>query len=98
MLPNYADYIAVNARELPDKAALRDKTGALSYGSLDRLITQSALELSARGVASGEFIGVCLPDTAMHVVVLLAVARLGAVILPMDHRWTAAETARIAGQ
>src|SRR3954468_21374273 len=98
MLPNYADYIAANARELPDKVALRDRRGDVSYAKLDALITQSALELRARGVAVGEIIGVCLADTAMHVVMLLAVARLGAVILPMDHRWTAAETARLAAQ
>ena len=98
MLPNYAEYIAANARDIPDKVALRDASGELTYARLDALITQSALQLRARGVTSGEIVGVCLPDTAMHVVMLLAVARLGAVILPMDHRWTADEAARIAAQ
>src|SRR4051794_5667717 len=98
MLANYADYIAANAREIPEKVALRDRAGELSYAGLDALVTQSALELRARGIEAGEIVGVCLPDTAMHVVMLLAVARMGAVILPMDHRWTAAETARIAAQ
>ena len=98
MLGNYADYIAANAKALPGKCALKDATHSLTYAELDALVTRSALELRARGVAVGEIIGVCLPDTAMHVVMLLATARLGAVILPMDHRWTPVETARIAAQ
>lgn len=98
MLANYADYIAANARAEPDKVAVRDATASLTYAGLDTLVTQSALELRARGVTPGEIVGVCLPDTAMHVVMLLAVARAGGVILPMDHRWTAAEAARIAAQ
>ncbi len=98
MLGNFADYIALHARDMPDKRALQDATHSLTYGELDPLVTQSALELRARGVADGEIIGVCLPDTAMHVTMLMATARLGAVILPMDHRWTPTETAKIARQ
>ena len=98
MLGNYADYIAQNAAELPGKTALKDAATTLTYAQLDDLVTRSALELRARGANPGEIIGVCLPDTAQHVAILLAVARLGAVILPMDHRWTPTETARIAAQ
>ena len=111
MLGNYADYIAVHARETPDKPALKDATHSLTYAELERwcihigaraelesLVTRAALMLRARGVAAGEIVGVCLPDAAMHAVMLLAVARLGAIILPMDHRWTAVEAARIATQ
>ncbi len=98
MLGNYADYLAANARELPDKIALKDAAHTLTYAALDALVTRSALALRARGAAVGEIIGVCLPDTVVHVAMLMAVSRLGAVILPMDHRWTPAETARIARQ
>jgi acyl-CoA synthetase (AMP-forming)/AMP-acid ligase II len=96
MLGNYADYLAVHAREQPDKRALADASGSLTYAELDRIVTQSALALRARGVVAGEIVGVCLPDTARHCVMLLAVVRLGAIVLPMDHRWTADETQRIA--
>ena len=98
MLGNFSDYLAVNASELSGKVALRDATGSMTYAELDTLVTRSARALRQRGVAPGEIVGVCLPDTAMHVAMLLAVARMGAVILPMDHRWTAAETVRIAAQ
>ncbi len=98
MLGNYADYIAANAAEIPGKIAVKDGTHAFTYGELDALVTRSAFELRVRGVAPGEITGVWLPDSAMHLVLLLAVARLGAVILPMDHRWTPVETDRIARQ
>jgi len=75
MLGNYADYIAANAREIPDKEALRDAARAYTYAQLDALVTQSALALRARGVAVGEILGICLPDTAPHVIMLLAAAR-----------------------
>ena len=41
-------------------------------------------------------VGVALGDDADHVVALLAVAWLGAVILPMDVRWTVEEKRRLA--
>jgi acyl-CoA synthetase (AMP-forming)/AMP-acid ligase II len=98
MLGNYADYIAANARQTPGKRALQDATRALTYAELDVLVTSGAMMLAAQGVVAGEILGICLPDTAEHVVMLLAAARLGAIILPMDHRWTAVEAARIATQ
>ena len=98
MLGNYADYLAANAREIPNRLALKDATHQLTYAALDALVTRSALALRSHGVMVGEIIGICLPDTALHVAMLLAVSRLGAVILPMDHRWTPVEAVRIASQ
>jgi acyl-CoA synthetase (AMP-forming)/AMP-acid ligase II len=98
MLGNYADYISAHAAATPNKLALKDATENFTYAELDVLVTRSALALRARGVAVGEILGICLPDTARHVVMLLAAARLGAIILPMDHRWTISEGERIAAQ
>jgi acyl-CoA synthetase (AMP-forming)/AMP-acid ligase II len=48
------------------------------------------------GIRPGDIVGIALGDDADHIVALLAVAWLGAVILPMDVRWTADEKRRIA--
>ncbi len=40
------------------------------------------------GAQAGDIVGVALGDNADHIVALLAIAWLGAVILPMDVRWT----------
>jgi acyl-CoA synthetase (AMP-forming)/AMP-acid ligase II len=39
---------------------------------------------------------VCLRDSAEHLIVMFTLARLGAVILPLDWRWTGAEKSRVA--
>ncbi len=49
------------------------------------------------GARAGDIVGVALGDNADHIVALLAIAWLGAVILPMDVRWTGEEKRRIAG-
>ena len=45
---------------------------------------------------AGDIVGLALSDDADRVVAMLAMAWLGAVILPMDVRWTAEEKRRIA--
>ena len=51
---------------------------------------------STRGVKPGDIVGVALGDNADHIVALLAIAWLGAVILPMDVRWTPRRSGVIA--
>ena len=97
MFDNYADLIAHNARRRPRHVALIEGERHLTFAELDLLVTRGALALRASGVAQGDILGVGLTDTLDHVVMLLSIARLGAVILPMDHRWTAEETQRIVG-
>ena len=57
---------------------------------------RSAGHLQALGVRAGDTVGVALNDDADHVIALLAVAWLGAVVLPMDVRWTVEEKQRLA--
>ena len=60
------------------------------------LVAKTSGHLELMGVRPGDIVGVALGDDADHIVALLAVAWLGAVILPMDVRWTADEKLRIA--
>jgi len=98
MLENYADYISVHARETPNKQAVSDRTTQLTYAELEHAVTAVALRLRGLGIAVGELVGVSLPDTVDHVCVLLGMSRLGAVIVPMDHRWLPSEKQAIAAQ
>ena len=43
----------------------------------------------------GDIIGLNLKDTVGHLIALYAIARCGAVILPIDWRWTSIEKERI---
>ena len=57
---------------------------------------QTSGHLENVGARAGDIVGVALGDNADHIAALLATAWLGAVILPMDVRWTGEEKRRIA--
>lgn len=90
------DRLVDHARRRPDHPAVVDGSRRLTYSEFDWLVRRTASHLHDLGVRAGEIVGVCLADSADHLVVLYALARGGNVILPMDRRWTAAERERIA--
>jgi acyl-CoA synthetase (AMP-forming)/AMP-acid ligase II len=93
---NVADGIFHNARRRPTHPAIVDGARTVTYGELADLIARSAGHLAELSVKPGDMVGIALGDDADHLVALFAVAWLGAVILPMDVRWTAEEKRRIA--
>jgi len=93
---NIAEVFDHHARTRPDVPAVTGHGGALSHADLARLIRQSADHLLSLGASMGGRVGVCLGDTAAHLVCLLALARIGAIAVPMDVRWSVEEKARMA--
>jgi acyl-CoA synthetase (AMP-forming)/AMP-acid ligase II len=81
----------LHRRSRPDKTAIIDGARRIDYATLDRLIDGACHALAERGVQRGMMVGLGLADHAEHVVAMLGLARLGAVILPMDCRWHPAE-------
>jgi acyl-CoA synthetase (AMP-forming)/AMP-acid ligase II len=81
-------------RRVRHTAIIEGATG-ITYGQLAPQVRRTARHLRDAGVTAGEIVGVCLRDSAHHLVVLFALARLGAVILPLDWRWTPPEKARV---
>ncbi len=90
------DRLDDHARRRPDHPAVVDGSRRLTYSEFDWLVRRTASHLRDLGIHAGDIVGVCLADSADHLVVLYALARAGIVILPMDRRWTAAERERIA--
>jgi acyl-CoA synthetase (AMP-forming)/AMP-acid ligase II len=86
----------IHARQRGAKIALVDGELAIDYSSLDRMMNSAAWALHEHGVRRGDVVGVALKDTAHHVLVLLALARLGVIIAPMDCRWQLAEKQSLA--
>lgn len=93
---NVADGIFHNARRRPSHPAIVDGARTLTYEHLAELVSRTAGHLAVIGIEPGDMIGVALGDDADHVAALLAIAWLGAIILPMDIRWTAEEKRRVA--
>jgi acyl-CoA synthetase (AMP-forming)/AMP-acid ligase II len=93
---NLADALAHHVRARPDQPAILAGDRAVLYRDLDGLVRRWAARLRANGVAQGDILGIALRDTPGHLLALYATARLGAVALPMDWRWTEAEKTAIA--
>ncbi len=83
------------ARRRPAHPAIIDGDHTLTHGEFAPMVRRWAACLAARGARPGDVIGVALRDTIEHLVALYAVARAGAIILPVDWRWTAVEKRRI---
>ncbi|MFE6869405.1 non-ribosomal peptide synthetase [Kitasatospora sp. NPDC057692] len=73
------------ARRTPHAPALIDGDLTLRYAELDRLADEVAGQL-AEQVRPGDLVGLCLDHSAALVAATLAVARLGAVHLPLGPR------------
>ncbi|MFC5664141.1 non-ribosomal peptide synthetase [Kitasatospora misakiensis] len=73
------------ARRAPHAPALIDGELILSYGELDRLADDLAARLAGH-VRPGDLVGLCLDHSAALVAATVAVARLGAVHLPLGPR------------
>ena len=92
---NQAEAISRNASRWPAAPALESRDRLWTYSELDDVVRRAASWLRQRGVTRDMLVAVCLKDTASHVVVMLALARIGAVILPVDWRSRPDERARL---
>jgi acyl-CoA synthetase (AMP-forming)/AMP-acid ligase II len=93
---NLADALAHHVRARPDRPAIVAGARVVLYRDLDGLVRRWAAHLAALGLRQGEVVGIALKDTIEHLVALYAAARMGAVSLPMDWRWTEAEKEAVA--
>ncbi len=93
---NLAAILTNHAARRPDRPAVVHAGGVLSHAEYADRVGRWAAPLADRGIGAGDIVGLDLGDTVEHVIALYAIARLGAVILPMDWRWTAEEKRRIA--
>ncbi|MEU6231629.1 amino acid adenylation domain-containing protein [Kitasatospora sp. NPDC047058] len=79
------DLFTTWAHRTPDAPALIDGERSWSYAELDRLATDVADRIAGR-VRPGDLVGLCLGHSVALVAATLAVARLGAVHLPLGPR------------
>ena len=77
------ELIAAQARRHPEREAVRDANGALSYGELLEASTGLANALRQRGLQQGDRVALALPRCNDAVVSLLAVMQAGGCFLPL---------------
>jgi cyclohexanecarboxylate-CoA ligase len=84
-------------RTRPDKTALVDGRGRLSWGELARAADRVAHGLRSHGVEPGRVISCRMPNWSEAIVVFLAALRLGAVINPIPPTYRAREVRFMLG-
>jgi len=80
---NLAELVARHATGRPDAIAVEDAGGEYTYRRLDRALAYVAHCLGQRGVVPGMLVAVGMRPSGTHLAVLLALARLGAVSMPI---------------
>ncbi|MCB2029230.1 MAG: AMP-binding protein, partial [Rhodoferax sp.] len=92
---NLSRIIERHAQFTPDRVALHCEGEDITYPQLWQRIRVATAVLSAHGVRAGDRVAwLGLNDPAM-LVLLFALARLGAMLLPLNYRLAAAEHAAI---
>ncbi len=85
MLPlfeNLSDALFHYAKLRPDAPAIHDGANAATYRDFAAAVGKAAVHLRDLGVKPGEFVGMSVPTSIPHVILLFALMRIGAV--PID--------------
>ena len=72
------------ARRAPDRPAVTDAAGTMTYAELVGRAEALARQLNQRGIGPGKFVGVAVSRTRAYPVAALATWRCGATFLPVD--------------
>ncbi|MFN0042751.1 MAG: class I adenylate-forming enzyme family protein [Alphaproteobacteria bacterium] len=101
-LENLGTFLADAALRLGDRQAFtffeedaHVPLATLSYRQLNEAVSRFAAALAALGLKRGEHVGIMLANTPAWPVTWLAIARLGAVMVPINVRYTARELAYV---
>src|SRR3712207_4684371 len=79
-----ARVFARRAEEHPSRALLVASERPLTYAAVDQRSSALAAALSDLGIGTGDRMGINLPNCAEWVVSLVAAAKLGAVVVPLN--------------
>ncbi len=85
------DWLAAQRIARPDGIALISEDVELTYSELDRFVSVLCGRIAGMGVQQNTVVGVLMPNQADYVVIIHALARLGAVLLPINTRLTVTE-------
>ncbi|HUY77427.1 MAG TPA: o-succinylbenzoate--CoA ligase [Ktedonobacterales bacterium] len=90
MLP---DWLRRCAENTPDRMALRQGATRWSFADLDRRATAMATRLAALGARAGDRVALLADNSLAFASIVHALTRLGAILVPLNTRLTAAELA-----
>ena len=91
------DLLRRSAAREPDKTAIVYRGLRQTYAELDATVNRTAAALAARGVAAGNRVAIFSHNNHTFVVAYFALARLGAVSVPINFMLTAGEVGYVLG-
>lgn len=92
---NVTATIANNAKRRPRHPALIEGDVIVTFEELELRLSHMAGWLRAQGIEAEMIAALSMRDGIDHIVAMLAILRLGAILLPVDARWTDAEKKRV---
>ncbi|TDC92288.1 AMP-binding protein [Actinomadura sp. 7K507] len=95
---NFSETLRVQALRRAGREALVGDDRRWTYAELDADVDRHAAALLAAGITAADMVGVLGRNTATYVIELLAVSRIGAVVVPLNWRLHAAEQSYVVGQ
>ena len=90
-----SELFQAQAARTPDRIAVRDDRGALTYGELDARANQWAHHLMSLAVPRGALVGVFVPRGLDMLVAIHAIWRVGAAYVPIDPEYPAERIAHM---
>src|SRR3990172_2678609 len=93
----WTDYIDETARQAPESIAIMDSAGSLTYAEFRRAIDHLALQLVELGIKKEERFGIQLPNWREFVIIRFALAKIGAVSVPLPADWRRKEVEYVLG-
>ncbi len=93
----WPDHIDATADAAPERLAIIDAKGSLNYGELRALIDHFALHLLDIGIQPEERVALQLPNWREFLIARFALARIGAVTVPMPIDWRQKEVEQVLG-
>jgi len=88
---NMGDILSLNARKTPRKVAITDRQGYLTYSDMEARTNSFANALLELGVMPRTNIAVVVGNRTEHLECILALAKIGAVGVPLDTKWKSRE-------
>jgi O-succinylbenzoic acid--CoA ligase len=90
-------WLSTAAQAVPEHLALIAGDESVTYGELDGRAREAARRLAGLGVGPGDRVALILEPSAGYIVLLHALAKLGAVAAPLDPRLTGDELEDLVG-
>ncbi|MGM7680747.1 class I adenylate-forming enzyme family protein [Cytobacillus sp. Hm23] len=88
---NIGSCLAINARRHPEKWAVTFEDKEYTYNQLNQVVNQLAHGLLNLGVKKGDKVALLLKNSDYFVISIFAVAKIGAVVVPLNFRLMARE-------